>query len=337
MRIVSDLDERCVGSLLAHSVAGLEKSPIDNARLESLKNLAAQFEERKARASERLAHSVGKHWSFALLGMHTSVEHFSFSKIGELRSVIEPPGEIELARALKDQHLFGAIGRYSQGITHELAINRDFAESDQTAFNIGWWIISAIRVKTLAEFLVPAVADHSWSIIAALDQQQCHAQLIEDAPQARRVDDPVMIQEADLQWVLHRILQFGEMLEVPRFQLAVEALTTHQHLVSPRMMAASLWSGIEALLGIQAELRFRIALSVASLLEPRGQLRAERYRRVKKLYDVRSRAVHGAAMNETDLISHVAEARKLLSSMVCTMVESGKVLSEEEIEGIVLN
>src|SRR5215211_5996085 len=103
------------------------------------------------------------------------------------------------------------------------------------------------------------------------------------------------------------------MLEVPKFRLAVEALTTHQHLVSLRMMAASLWSGIEALLGIQAELRFRITLSIASILEPRGEQRSARYRRVKKLYDIRSKAVHGITLSENELISHVAETRKLLS------------------------
>ena len=43
--------------------------------------------------------------------MRTDSDRFSFAQLGELRRVIEPPGEIELARALKNQHLFGAIGR----------------------------------------------------------------------------------------------------------------------------------------------------------------------------------------------------------------------------------
>ena len=269
--------------------------------------------------------------------MRTDVERFPFSRIGELRKVVEPPGEIELASALKNQHLFGAIGRYSHGITHELAVNPNFGDSDQAAFNIGWWIISAIRVKTLAEFLVPAVADHSWSVIAALDGQQCHAQLLEDVPQARRVDDDsVVVHELDLQWALANIAQFGRMLEVPKFRLAVDALTTHQHLFSLRMMVASLWSGIEALLGVQAELRFRIAMSIAGLVKPRGQQRIDEYRRIKKLYDVRSRAVHGAVMNDAELISHVAEVRKLQSIIVCQMVGAGKVFSEDDIERTLL-
>jgi hypothetical protein len=275
-------------------------------------------------------------WCFAILGLHTEVESFSFDRIGEFRRVVEPPGEVELARALKSQVLFGAIGRYSHGITYELAVNREFGDNDQSSFNVAWWIISALRVKTLLEFLVPAVADYSWSIIAALEEKECHAQLLEDVPQARRIEHPVTVTNADFAWVLGRLLKFGEMLEVPSFRLAVDALTTHQHLVNLRMMVASLWSGIEALVGVQSELRFRISLSVASLLETRGSQRSELYRRIKKLYDVRSKVVHGVVMREDEMVHHVAEVRKLLSKMVCTLVESGKVFSEADFESALL-
>jgi hypothetical protein len=213
-----------------------------------------------------------------------------------------------------------------------LSVNRDFGKDDQAAFNLAWWLLSALRVKSLAEFLIPAVADHSWDGIAALTNQTCKAQLLEDIPQARRVDVPVLVRQDDLVWVLENIVEFARMLEVPRFRLAVEAITTHQHLVSSRMMVASLWSGIEALMGVQAELRFRLGLYVACVVEPRGTKRAERYRHVKKLYDIRSRAVHGADMNEAELISHVVETRKMLSAMLCKIIEGGKVLSEEDLE-----
>jgi hypothetical protein len=300
--------------------------------LKSLKSLVDHFKERKVRATERLARSVGGEWNFAILGIHTDIEQFSFAPIGEFRRVLEPPGEIELAAALKDPQLFGAVGRYSRGISHELAVSKEVGKNDQQAFDLAWDLISALRVKTLAEFLVPAVADHSWSVIAALEQRLCHAQLIEDVPQARRIDSPVLVREGDLEWVVGNIVAFMQMLEVPKFHLAVEALTTHQHLLSSRMMVASLWSGIEALMGVQAELRFRLALSVACVLEPRGAQRVNRYRQIKKLYDSRSRAVHGAEMSEAELISHIIETRRMLSGILCRMIEGGKVLSEEDIE-----
>ncbi len=304
--------------------------------LKSLKSLVDHFKpfkERRARASERLAQSAGREWNFAILGIHTDIERFSLEPIGEFRRVLEPPGEIELAAALKDPRMFGAVGRYSHGISHELAMNREIEECDQQAvFDLGWIFISALRVKTLAEFLVPAAADHSWSVIAALEQRSCTARLIEDVPQARRVEAPVLVREGDLEWAVGNITRFMRMLQVPKFRLAVDAITTHQHLLNSRMMVASLWSGIEALMGIQAELRFRLALSVACVLEPRGAQRIERYRQVKKLYDSRSRAVHGAEMSEAELITHIIETRKVLSGILSRMIEGGKALSEEDIE-----
>jgi hypothetical protein len=296
------------------------------------KKLISHFEDRKARAAERLAKNEQKEWCFAIVGIQTDIEKFSFSQIGELRRVIEPPGEIELAAALKESHLFGAIGRYSNGITHELAINKDVANDDQAAFNIAWHIISAIRIRTLAEFLIPAVADYSWSVIAALEKQQCNAKLIEDVPQAMRIENPINISEIDLQWVLNKISVYIELAKTSKFQIALEALTTHQHLLSFRMMVASLWSGIDALIGIQMELRFRSALSIACILEPRGLDRSECYRRIKKLYDIRSQAVHGAEMSNEKLVSHISEARKLLSRIICSVIEDGKLFSEEDIE-----
>ncbi len=316
--------------------AAAEVDAIKADKLKSLKDLVDQFKpfkERRARASERLAQSGGREWNFAILGIHTDIEWFSLAPIGEFRRVLEPPGEIELAAALRDPRMFGAVGRYSHGISHELAMNREIEESDQQAvFDLAWIFISALRVKTLAEFLVPAAADHSWSVIAALEQQCCEARLIEDVPQARRVEAPVLVREGDLEWVVGNVTPFMRMLQVPKFHLAVEAITTHQHLLSSRMMVASLWSGIEALMGIQAELRFRLALSVACALEPRGAQRVGRYRQVKKLYDCRSRAVHGAEMSEDELASHIIETRRILSAILCRMIEGDKVLSEEDIE-----
>ncbi len=301
-------------------------------RLTELFRLYGEFEQRGIRASTRLAQSSGNEWNFAFIGLTCEIERFSFEEIGVFRRVVEPPGEVELAAALSSPHLFGAIGRYSHQISHELAINRNGLVEDNRAFTMAWWVISALRVKTLAEFLVPVVADHSWSVVSAFKGQECRAQLLEDVPRARRVESAVVIKELDLVWVVENLAKFVEMLEVPRFRLAVDALTTHQHLVAPRMMVASLWSGIEALFGIQTELRFRLAITSASLLEPRGPKRIEQYRRIKRLYDGRSQAVHGGEIDEATLLNHVIEARSLLSRLICGMVDVGRVLSDGDFE-----
>jgi hypothetical protein len=98
------------------------------------------------------------------------------------------------------------------------------------------------------------------------------------------------------------------------------------------MAGAMLWAGIEALFSISSELRFRLAAYVATTLEERGRDRVECYRRVKRLYDFRSRLIHGAAVQEKAIIDHLVEVRLLLSRLICQIAETGKIREEPEIE-----
>jgi hypothetical protein len=264
-------------------------NPEQKDRLRDIAGRLDHFKERNKRARERLEVLGRNEWNFAIVGLRPDTPTVSLEGLACLRPVVEPPGEVELARALKEQTSFGAIGRYSYSIGHELAVSRHFAGEDvQPIWNFAWWLLSGIRIRTGVEFLVPAAADCSWSVVAAIDDNTCEAKLLEDVPQATRLyEQPVEVTEEDLRWAFRNALTLGDLLEVPRFRLAVEALTTHQHLLSPRMMAASIWSGIEALIGVDSELRFRLALSVASMLEPRGDTRYQLYCRIKKMYDVR--------------------------------------------------
>ncbi|MFP5263084.1 MAG: hypothetical protein ACLGJB_14370 [Blastocatellia bacterium] len=308
---------------------------MDKERLENIRKLANNFADRKVRAAARLAEIKGRMWYFAVLGLKTNLEHFDFDIIAKLQRVIEPPGEVELAAALREKTIFSVVARYSHSIQYELAVNRDFASTDQAAFNLAWWITSALRVRTLAEILVPAVSDHSWSTIAGAPDGSCHAQLLEDVPKARRLSEPVEVGRTDFEWVLLYLNRFSELLEVPKFRLAVESLSTHNFQSSERMMAATIWAGIEALFEIQSELRFRLATLVSSSLEPRGEDRRKLYRRTKALYDVRSKAVHGSPISDAKIQEHIIEVRHLLSRLLCRFIEIGKVPNEQELEEFV--
>lgn len=304
---------------------------LDNAELDRIIAIGTHFEERKSRAKERLERSEGRSWCFAIIGLKMEPNEYSVDGFFRLRKIEEPPGEIELAGALKSAPLFSAIGRYSHGISHELSINSALG-SDQAPFNIGWWIISALRVRTSCDFLVPAVADMPWDTVAAAPANSVHCQLLEDFPKAFRLDPSSSISHNDLNWVSANVTSFAKLAEMPAVRLAVEAATTHQHHANLRMATASLWAGIEALFQVTQELRFRIAALVASILEPPGEARFNLYREMKQLYDFRSRAVHGIAVNEEELHLHIQTTRNILSRVLCKVVEHGKVFSNEEIE-----
>ena len=98
------------------------------------------------------------------------------------------------------------------------------------------------------------------------------------------------------------------------------------------MSVASLWAGIEGLFVINLELRFRLAALIATMLEPQSEARLTLYRRLKVLYDFRSKAVHGGEASEDQLLDHVAEMRFIASRLLTKVIEGKEVPSSEALE-----
>lgn len=296
------------------------------------------FRQRKDSARERLAKLGGtRELCFAVSGLSVECDKYDFSRVAVLRKVEAPPGEIELAQALHRKSLLSAVARHMPSVTHELAVACDGEIFDQSNMNLGWWIISALRTRSQVDILVPTVADVSWDVIPAVEADGCKIQLLEDVPAARRLDVQKAVSVDALDWVNAQLKSWINLLERPAFRLAVDAMTTHHHHANLRMSAAALWSGFEALFGINSELRFRLALLAAAYLEDRGPERVSLYRRIKKLYDYRSKAVHGGATTDEMLVDHIIEVRCLLSRLLCRMTEQCCLPSIDEFEVLMLS
>ncbi|SHJ30469.1 hypothetical protein SAMN02745146_2829 [Hymenobacter daecheongensis DSM 21074] len=308
---------------------------ISDDELKKLERLASYFENRKKEATERLKEEKGKYWYFAIIGFVSDDSVLEIEPLARIQKVENPAGEIELACALKNKNLFSSIGRYSQKVTYELAISKEFAKDDQGAFNIAWWIVSALRIRNLVEVLIPVVTDYSWSVIAALPDSSCYARLLEDIPQAKFYTVRKPVNQDDLNWVGKYLVSFVKLLEFPKFRLSVESITTHHFASSDRMAVATLWAGIEALFDIQSELRFRIAVSIASILEQRGIGRKNLYKTVKKMYDIRSKAVHGSPLGKIRIEDHIIDTKVLLSNLLCCFIEHGDLMNEEQIDDLI--
>ncbi|WP_354581659.1 hypothetical protein [Hymenobacter sp. UYP22] len=81
--------------------------------------------------------------------------------------------------------------------------------------------------------------------------------------------------------------------------------------------------------------RFRLAVSIASILEERGIERKNLYKIVKKMYDVRSNAVHGSPLGKVKIEDHIADTKMLLSKLLCRFVERGELMNEEQIDDLI--
>nr|WP_227739800.1 HEPN domain-containing protein [Burkholderia cenocepacia] len=307
-------------------------------RFEAPEDVLTHFKRRKKKAQERLAALEGTpELCFALSGLVLHGGPYEFPGVATLRAVQQPPGEIELAGALKNKGLMSAIARHMPAVTHELAVLQSALNDPQERLNMGWWIISALRCRSLADLLVPAVANVSWDAIPAVDSDSCEAQLLEDVPAARRLGQVVVVSRDALDWVHKHLTAWIGILERPAFRLAVDSVTTHHQQANLRMSAAALWAGFESLFGISSELRFRLAALSASFLEDRGPARLALYRRIKALYDYRSKAVHGAATTDALLAAHIIEVRGLLSRLMCRMTEAGTLPSIDDFEERLFN
>lgn len=295
--------------------------------LDKLRGFSDQFEARRQRAADRAAsRDEGD-------GVHVGIVNIRLAEPGEfsvpgaltLRPIDEPPGEIELARALKNKSLLSAVARHAHGFSYELTVSTDYAGSADNAMFIAWSFISAVRIRTSGDFLAPAVSNCSWATIASAPADSCQIRMIEDVPLARVFAKGATVSVDDLAWSHDRLAAFAELIGQEKFRLAVDCLCTHQQEGSLRMTTASLWAGIEALIGVTSELSFRISALVATYLEDRGEKRMALYRRMKSLYQFRSKAVHGEAATDDALHSHVTEVRVILSRLLQKILEEGRV------------
>jgi len=121
-----------------------------------------------------------------------------------------------------------------------------------------------------------------------------------------------------------------------RFRFALESGTDWRFAHDARAAIARIWAGIEALFGISAELVYRLSITAASLLRPRGSTRVDYASFVKRLYGVRSKAVHGDAIDEGKLFEALDQSFILLRDLLFLMAERGNDFSETDLQQAVL-
>lgn len=138
--------------------------------------------------------------------------------------------------------------------------------------------------------------------------------------------------DADIDWATEHFAAFHDLLAENRFQNAVRCYGNAHYLFDDDAKIMLLWAGIEGLLDIDAELRRRIALHAAILLDGTPGEKALYFERVKKGYDVRSRVVHGSRAKPEVLQQGYALAGEVLLTLLRKCVELGRVPSAAELD-----
>lgn len=103
------------------------------------------------------------------------------------------------------------------------------------------------------------------------------------------------IKKKDIEWLSKYYSKAYSLLDNDAFSTAVHSLATYHWHSMPRVQLSILWAGIESLFDIHSEISFRLSLSIAKFLEPSNSAKnIVVYKKVKNLYNYRSKAVHGA-------------------------------------------
>jgi len=121
-----------------------------------------------------------------------------------------------------------------------------------------------------------------------------------------------------------------QLMEEDRYRNAVHCLGSYGWHYMPRAKLALIWSGIEGLFKIDYELSFRLSLYIAKYLCPHSRARQKTvFNEVKKLYGIRSKAVHGG--NLKDPADAVTKSLKILRRLVVRAAEKGELPEGDEL------
>lgn len=139
--------------------------------------------------------------------------------------------------------------------------------------------------------------------------------------------------EDDAKWLHGHYGAMNQMCsDSERFRLALSAAVDCRYATDERSAIARQWSGIEAILGISSELVYRISLTAASLLEDRGPERLARSRAIKKLYHLRSKAVHGDSLSAEQLRTGLFKSYALLRELLLLQINRGSVFTKQDFD-----
>jgi len=229
------------------------------------------------------------------------------------------------------------------------------------------WLASCLMVLRGCGTVLPiAVSSYSWSMVAgfqAKDSSVFRDQLktsgVESAVFAPKHQLPLFsgglldyrlkfllcpaisqdtLRAEDAQWIHENFESFNSMASLSeKFRFGLEASVDWRYSHDQRAAIARLWAGIEALFGISAELVYRLSITAASVLCPRGPLRVQYAAKIKKLYGIRSKAVHGDQVSPEKMNEALEDSFILLRDVLILIAMRRKDLSEDDLQNAIMS
>lgn len=228
------------------------------------------------------------------------------------------------------------------------------------ALNKCWLMSVLLFLRGFSKQVSPAVSGYSWNLIAGhqvASSGEFKKQLKEEGVEAAvhkprkslppfqgqlldyhikmltpKVERTEPFNAEDASWIKEHFAVFNNLASNDaRFRFALEAVFDWRYNTDLRAAISRLWAGIESMFGISAELVYRISLSIAASLEPRGEGRIKMFSEVKTLYGIRSKAVHGEQLTEEQLVKGLDGSFGILRRLILDAVNRGAVRTSDDL------
>ena len=147
--------------------------------------------------------------------------------------------------------------------------------------------------------------------------------------------EPLSIER--LEWAQRHKDSFDALIKSETFSAAMRAYGNSHTLFDQDLRIMLLWSGIERLLSVDAELTRRIALYAAIMLDGTHAEKMRWFADVKKAYIVRSKAVHGGGIKSEAMKEGLAQANRIILRLLRRCVEIRRVPTPEELDALAVN
>ncbi len=274
-------------------------------------------------------------WHFAIGGLHTDSDVLEMASAIRLQRLKSFPSQDELTAKLNSPFVAGIVGHYGHDrISHQLIVEaRDLGDFEFICDSVRA-ILAGLRVRTQSELFSPAVCNRPWDNLDDASRTSCIAARFEPHVYSLDLGEPSTVSASDLAWVKDNLGKVLELNKQTRFNIALDALCSYLHTERDRMKAAQLWVGIEAIFEVQFEISYRLPLLAALLLQPRGEDCKQLRNHIKKLYNERSKAIHGQEFKNAK--EHVHKVRKLLAQLLTKIIEDGHLPTKQDFDDLVL-
>lgn len=300
-------------------------------------------------------------WNVLVCGLPLAGESFELGSSLVLRRLHMPLTVFDLAAA-------GAVGLREWATLEPLAASAtaEITSPASSAVAPGYdalnkcWLVSALLVlRGFARHICPACSGYSWNFVAGHQRSVSplfRRQIAEEGPQ-KAVFEPrgslprfqgglldyhlrllipnetrsTPFDSTEASWFTSNFERFNHLAaEDERFRLALEAAVDWRYAKDPRAAVARVWAGVESLLGINSELVYRVALSASTVVASRGPDRLATFKKIKGLYGVRSKAVHGEPIAEDKLLTGLHDSFDVLRTLLLDAVERGAIRSDDD-------